>query len=93
MPLIQCLECGASVSNAASACPRCGFPIAGSTPLQGSHVVAAGIGIAGAMLMIWSQSPASQVVGGLMMVIGLVGVLDQRPAHRLGTRESDDGKR
>lgn len=28
MALIDCPECGATVSNAAPACPKCGFPIA-----------------------------------------------------------------
>jgi hypothetical protein len=26
MPLVQCSECGASVSSAAAACPKCGAP-------------------------------------------------------------------
>ena len=27
MPLIECVDCGASVSDSAQACPQCGFPV------------------------------------------------------------------
>lgn len=27
MPLVQCPECGGSVSSAAAACPKCGHPM------------------------------------------------------------------
>jgi hypothetical protein len=32
MALIKCIECGADVSDKAAACPKCGHPVASTTP-------------------------------------------------------------
>jgi hypothetical protein len=40
MALIQCPECGAQVSNAAPACPKCGYPVA-TMPAQAEGAASA----------------------------------------------------
>lgn len=39
MALIACKECGKQISDQAAACPNCGVPIAGGTPVSVALVV------------------------------------------------------
>lgn len=38
MAMMKCAECGAEVSTAAQACPKCGFPV-GATRIRVGHIL------------------------------------------------------
>ncbi|MCG6941861.1 MAG: zinc ribbon domain-containing protein [Thiohalocapsa sp.] len=43
MPLITCPECGAQVSDAAPACPKCGYPVAAAVAAAGAESAVANV--------------------------------------------------
>lgn len=76
MPLEDCPECGAQVSNLARACPSCGFPRASSAPwrvivtdfkMDFSSLVSLFIKMAFAAI------PAMIVIWVIFMIIGGIG--------------------
>jgi hypothetical protein len=83
MALTKCPECRGQVSDQASACPHCGYPLAGGTPRARAIVqIAVGLAVAlvvglGVLLQGRPGSGAPPILGILIIVfvVGLVAVV------------------
>ncbi len=80
MALTKCPECRGQVSDQASACPHCGYPLAGRTPRVRAMVqMAVGMAVAliaalGILLQGRQGSGAPPLIG-ILIIVFVVGLL------------------
>lgn len=72
--LIQCKECGQSVSDQAPGCPHCGAPLGTAVASEGVGAAILLIPLAGAML-VWFWIGQMNLLQGPGTTLALVGVL------------------
>lgn len=72
--LIKCPECGATVSDAATSCPRCGFPIAGTEKSFEAVPAADQIPPKLAEEVVWKDSKAP-VLGTTAIIAAVLGTI------------------
>jgi len=78
MPLIDCPECKKPISDSASSCPSCGYPVAGHGRKQGSWVVttvALVLAVVGIIFGAISGNVFAIVVGFLALVFPAIRFL------------------
>jgi len=76
MPLVSCPACGASVSDAAPACPRCGHPRPGASAARPGARPSQGDRSAGWLLF--------GILAAFVLVVGLLGIGVYRVVQRVG---------
>lgn len=76
MALVACEECGREVSDKAPQCPTCGAPrLSGRSAISSRSVVATGLALAGAGLLLLGRDPTLTINSGILLVVGLLGAL------------------
>lgn len=76
MALVVCEECGREVSDKAPQCPACGAPgLSGRSAISARSVIATGLALAGAGLLLLGRDPTLTISGGILLVVGLLGAL------------------